>query len=58
MSEEQYRAAPYLAAVPNTAAGERQDGFSKVQSYLERFGYLGKATPRELGVLDDPPKRP
>ena len=54
MSEEQYHAAPYLAAVPNTAAGERQDGFSKVQSYLERFGYLGPATPREPGVLDDP----
>src|SRR5688572_16807279 len=54
MTEEQYRAAPYLAAVENTAPGERNPGFSKVQSYLERFGYLGASTARELGVLDDP----
>ncbi|TLM74526.1 matrixin family metalloprotease [Pseudarthrobacter sp. NamB4] len=54
MTEEQYSAAPYLAAVHNTAPGESSPGFSKVQSYLERFGYLGPSTPREAGVLDNP----
>ena len=54
MSEELYRAAPYLAAVETTAPGERSPGFSKVQTYLERFGYLAESTSREIGVLDDP----
>ena len=54
MTEELYPAAPYLAAVENTAPGERHPGFNKVQTYLERFGYLGPSTSRALGVLDDP----
>ncbi|WP_240793719.1 MULTISPECIES: peptidoglycan-binding domain-containing protein [unclassified Arthrobacter] len=54
MTEELYPAAPYLAAVENTAPGERNPGFSKVQTYLERFGYLAESAPREIGVLDDP----
>ncbi|WP_411374066.1 matrixin family metalloprotease [Arthrobacter sp. MPF02] len=54
MTEEQYSSAPYLAAVANTRQGDRSTGFSKVQSYLERFGYLGPATGPELGLLDDP----
>jgi hypothetical protein len=54
MTEKQYSSAPYLAAVDNTAKGDRNPGFSTVQSYLERFGYLVPSTARELGVLDDP----
>ena len=54
MTEELYPAAPFLAAVQNTRPGESNPGFSKVQSYLERFGYLGASTARDVGVLDDP----
>src|SRR5919112_2114739 len=40
MADDNVLAFPWLAAVPETAEGERTTGFAKVQDYLERFGYL------------------
>ena len=55
MSEEQYHAAPYLAAVPNTAAGERQTAKSPVGRCFKGSNPSGFAAGRASHRFEESP---